>query len=243
MKRAIIIGASSGMGREVCNILLADGWKVGVAARRVNLLDEILETYPDRVEVMRIDVTAPDAPVRLTDLAERIGGVDLFLCSSGIGKQNFQLDSNIELATVDVNVKGFTAVVDAMFNYMATHSGGHIAVISSIAGTKGLGAAPSYSATKAFQNTYIEALEQLAYMRRLPICFTDIRPGFVDTDLLADGSSYPMLMDKRRVARSIVKAIYARRHVKVIDWRYRMLVALWKMVPRRLWRVMNVTNK
>lgn len=243
MKRAIIIGASSGIGREVCDILLADGWRLGVAARREDRLLEIRKSCPDRVEVQVIDVTADDAAGRLLALADRLGGVDLFLCSSGIGKQNFQLDSNIELATVDVNVKGFTAVVDAVFNYMATHSGGHIAVISSIAGTKGLGAASAYSATKAYQNTYIQALEQLANMRRLPIRFTDIRPGFVDTDLLSGSGRYPMLMDKTNVARQIVKGIYAKRHVKIIDWRYRILVAAWRMVPNWLWRIMRVTNK
>lgn len=243
MKRAIIIGASSGIGREVCDILLADGWRLGVAARREDRLLEIRKSCPDRVEVQVIDVTADDAAGRLLALADRLGGVDLFLCSSGIGKQNFQLDSNIELATVDVNVKGFTAVVDAMFNYMATHSGGHIAVISSIAGTKGLGAASAYSATKAYQNTYIQALEQLANMRRLPIRFTDIRPGFVDTDLLSGSGRYPMLMDKTNVARQIVKGIYAKRHVKIIDWRYRILVAAWRLVPNWLWRIMRVTNK
>lgn len=227
----------------MCDILLADGWRLGVAARREDRLLEIRKSCPDRVEVQVIDVTADDAAGRLLALADRLGGVDLFLCSSGIGKQNFQLDSNIELATVDVNVKGFTAVVDAMFNYMATHSGGHIAVISSIAGTKGLGAASAYSATKAYQKIYIQALEQLANMRRLPIRFTDIRPGFVDTDLLSGSGRYPMLMDKTNVARQIVKGIYAKRHVKIIDWRYRILVAAWRMVPNWLWRIMRVTNK
>lgn len=243
MKHAIIVGASSGMGREVCNILLSDGWKIGIAARRESLLEEIKASCPDRVEVMKIDVTAPDAAERLLSLAGRMGGVDLFLYSSGIGKQNNRLDTNIELATIDVNSRGFTAMIDTMFNYMAVHSGGHIAVISSIAGTKGLGAAPSYSATKAFQNTYIQALEQLAYMRGLPIRFTDIRPGFVDTDLLAGSRHYPMLMDKTRVARSIVRAIYSKRHVKVIDMRYRMLVSAWRLIPKWLWRRMKIQNE
>lgn len=88
MKHAIIVGASSGMGREVCNILLSDGWKIGIAARRESLLKEIKASCPDRVEVMKIDVTAPDAAERLLSLAGRMGGVDLFLYSSGIGKQN-----------------------------------------------------------------------------------------------------------------------------------------------------------
>ena len=129
-----------------------------------------------------------------------------------------------------------------IFNYMAENLGGDIAVISSIAGTKGLGVAPSYSATKAFQNTYIQALEQLSNMRRLHIRFTDIRPGFVDTDLLSGSGRYPMLMQKEAVAREMLRAVYAHRHVHVIDWRYRLLVFAWRLMPRWLWRRMNIRN-
>lgn len=240
MKRAIVIGASSGIGREVSRLLLADGWTVGVAARREDRLLELKASSPDNVEVMRIDVTAADAGERLLELVKRLGGVSLFVYCSGVGWQNAGLEPAPELATVDVNVKGFTAMVGTMFNYMAANLGGDIAVISSVAGTKGLGVAPSYSASKVYQNTYIQALEQLSNMRRLHIRFTDIRPGFVDTDLLSGGGHYPMLMDKAVVARHIVRAIYAHRHVCVIDWRYRVLVALWRAMPSWLWRKLNI---
>lgn len=242
MKRAIVIGASSGIGREVAKLLLADGWLVGIAARREDLLMEVKAINPGMIEVMRIDVTAADAQERLLELAKRLGGVNLFVYCSGIGKQNPELDTGVELTTVDVNVKGFTAMIGTIFNYMAENLGGDIAVISSIAGTKGLGVAPSYSATKAFQNTYIQALEQLSNMRRLHIRFTDIRPGFVDTDLLSGSGRYPMLMQKEAVAREMLRAVYAHRHVHVIDWRYRLLVFAWRLMPRWLWRRMNIRN-
>ena len=243
MKRAVIIGASSGIGREVSKILLAEGWIIGIAARREDKLLEIKELNPAMVEVCAMDVTDKEAPRRLLDLVGRMGGVNLFVYCSGVGHQNPRLDADTELDTVGVNVFGFTQMVDTMFNYMADNLGGDIAVVSSIAGTKGLGAAPSYSASKAYQNTYIQALEQLSNMRRLHIRFTDIRPGFVDTPLLSGSGSYPMLMDKTYVAREIVKAVTAHRHVKIIDWRYRILVFFWRLIPRRLWRRMNVTNK
>ena len=94
-------------------------------------------------------------------------------------------------------------MVTAAFRYFARQGNGHIAIISSIAGTKGLGAAPAYSATKRFQNTYLDALEQLACMQHLSIRFTDIRPGFVATGLLNDGKHYPMLMNTAYVARKL----------------------------------------
>jgi short-subunit dehydrogenase len=103
-----------------------------------------------------------------------------------------------------------------------------------------LGPAPAYSATKAFQNTYIQSLEQLANARHLNICFTDIRPGFVDTDLLNDGNRYPLLLNKLDVARDIVHSIEKRRHVRVIDWRWRMINAFWRRIPRFIWRRLSL---
>lgn len=243
MKRAIIIGASSGMGMEVSKLLLADGWHLGVAARRMDALQKIKEISPEHVETAALDITDVDAPQHLLELISRTGDIDLFFLASGIGKQNTALNIDIEMKTVETNALGFTRMVDTAFNYFARHHGGHIAVISSIAGTKGLGVAPSYSATKAFQNKYIEALEQLSNMRHLSIQFTDIRPGFVNTALLADGSKYPLLMKPDFVARKIVKAIDARKHVVVIDWRYCIITALWSMIPRYIWRNLNIRNK
>lgn len=241
MKRAIIIGASSGMGREVARILLAEGWRVGVAARRTAPLRELEIANPKQVVSADIDVNDEEAPAKLLSLIERLGGIDLYFHAAGVGWQNPQLDLTVELDTVRTNGMGFTRLVDTAFGYMATHGGGHIAVISSIAGTKGLGPAPAYSATKAFQNTYIQALEQLANARCLPIRFTDIRPGFVDTPLLA-GGHYPMLMSSTAVARQIVHAVNRRRHVRVIDWRYRVLVFFWRLIPNVVWRRLALTR-
>lgn len=243
MKKAIIIGASSGMGKEVSKLLLTDGWQIGIGARRTDALEEIKQMKPEAVVTAAIDVMSEDATQRLEQLIADNGGMDLFFLASGIGKQNPNLDSEIELRTVATNGMGFTRMVDTAFNWFAANgSKGQIAVISSIAGVKGLGMAPSYSATKAFQNTYIEALNQLAHMRHLDISFTDIRPGFVKTDLLNDGKNYPLLMDKTKVAKKIINAIYHKRSVQIIDWRYRILVFFWRLIPRWLWVRLSIKN-
>lgn len=104
-----------------------------------------------------------------------------------------------------------------------------------------LGIAPAYSATKRFQNTYIEALTQLAHMQKLAIRFTDIRPGFVDTDLLK-GGKYPMLMRADKVAARIVKAIERQERIVIIDGRYRLLVFFWRLIPRRIWERLSIHN-
>ncbi len=239
MKKAIVIGASSGIGQEVAKILVDDGWHVGAAARRSVLLEELHTLCPERVITAELDVCNDNASELLRSLVERLGGVDLFFYASGIGRQNHSLEADIELSTVATNGLGFTRMIGEAYRYMAENGGGHIAAISSIAGTKGLGAAPSYSATKAFQNTYMQALEQLANARCLNICFTDIRPGFVDTALLAGSGHYPLLMNPEKVARSIVRALYRQKHTVVIDWRWSTITFFWRLIPNCVWRRMK----
>ena len=240
MKKVIIIGASSGIGQQVARLFMAKGYRIGVAARREDRLQAIRQEAPDRVETAVIDVTADDAPARLRELIQRLGGMDLFFYASGVGKQNRTLTPEIELNTVNTNGMGFTRMIGEAYRYFAEQGQGHIAAITSIAGTKGLGPAPSYSATKAMQNVYLQALEQQANARGLKIRFTDIRPGFVDTDLLSGDFRYPMMLKPDKVARQIVKAVENHRHVMVIDWKYAIVTALWRRLPRPLWRHLKI---
>lgn len=241
MKRVIIIGATSGIGHEVALIYRRMGWRVGVAGRRIERLEAFRQEAPEQIEIQQLDVTQADAPEKLRLLIDKLGGMDLFLLSTGIGNQNRALDPGIELATVETNAIGFTRMVTAAYHYFKEQGQGHLAVISSIAGTKGLGAAPSYSATKRFQNTYIDALAQLAHMEKLPIIFTDIRPGFVKTDLLKN-DSYPLLMRPERVAQHIVKALSHKKRIAIIDWRYALLVFFWKLIPGFIWERLSIHN-
>ena len=235
-KNAIIVGASSGIGMEVAKVLLSDGWHLGIAARREDKLLELKAMAPERIKVMAIDVTQPDAGERLLSLIDELGGMDLYFHASGIGRQNRNLEADIELRTMDTNAVGFTRMIGTAYRYFAQRGEGHIAAITSIAGTKGLGPAPAYSATKALQATYLQALEQQSRQSGLRIRFTDIRPGFVDTALLNGDFKYPMLLQPAAVARDIVGSIYKRRHVRIIDLRYRILTFFWRLIPNWLWR-------
>lgn len=240
-KKVIIIGATSGLGREVALIYIAQGWKVGIAGRRKAELESLRAINPTQVSAQVLDVTQEDATEKLKALIEQVGGMDVFLLSSGIGKQNYTLQADIELATATTNVEGFIRMTNAAYHYFEQQGHGHLAVISSIAGTKGLGAAAAYSATKGFQNIYMDALDQLARMQKLNIRFTDIRPGFVATPLLKD-DSYPMLMKAPIVAQDIVNAIERRKRTAIIDWKYRILVFFWRMIPKWIWLRLPVRN-
>ena len=241
-KKVIIIGATSGIGREVALIYIAQGWKVGVAGRREAELESLRAEYPEQVYAQTLDVTQEDVPEKLHALIEQVGGMDVFLLSSGIGKQNPTLETGLELATAATNVEGFIRMTNAAFHYFEQQGHGHLAVISSIAGTKGLGAAPAYSATKGFQNIYMDALDQLARMKKLNIQFTDIRPGFVATPLLNNQKKYPMLMEAPIVALDIVSAIEKKKRVAIIDWKFRLLVGFWRLIPKWIWLRLPIRN-
>ena len=241
-KKVIIIGATSGIGREVALIYIAQGWKVGVAGRRDAELESLRAKYPEQVYAQALDVTHEDAPEKLQALIEQVGGMDVFLLCSGIGKQNPTLETGLELTTAATNVEGFIRMTNAAYHYFEQQGHGHLAVISSIAGTKGLGAAPAYSATKGFQNIYMDALDQLARMKKLNIRFTDIRPGFVATPLLNNQKKYPMLMEAPIVALDIVSAIEKKKRVAIIDWKFRLLVGFWRLIPKWIWSRLPIRN-
>lgn len=253
-KRAIVMGATSGIGQEVARLLAANGYEVGIAGRREERLVQMAQATPGIVAHRQIDVTKEDAPTELHKLIEELGGMDLYFHSSGIGWENVALDTDKELKTVETNGVGFVRMVSAAYNWFAEQRAdeakqraegdeqkasdkerkARIACITSIARTRGLGAAPAYSATKRMQAHYLECLSQQARMRHLNIGITDIRPGFVATDLIA-GSHFPLQLKAEDVARTIVRAIEQGREVVTIDWRYRLLVATWQLIPRWLW--------
>ena len=241
-KKVIIIGATSGIGREVALVYIAQGWTVGAAGRREAELESLRAMAPEQVFTQVLDVTKDDATEHLQTLINKVGGMDLFLLSSGIGKQNYTLDTEIELATAATNVEGFIRMTNAAYHYFEKQGHGHLAVISSIAGTKGLGAAAAYSATKGFQHKYMDALDQLSRMQKLNISFTDIRPGFVATPLLKSSKSYPMLMEAPIVALDIVDALERKKRVAIIDWRFRLLVGFWRLIPKWIWLRLPVRN-
>ncbi len=243
MKRIVIVGATSGLGLATVRLCMREGWRVGAAGRRIEALEALRAEAPEQVEIEPLDVTRDDAVEHLDALIRRLGGMDTYLHTAGIGFRNLELSPDIEIDTLRTNGEGFVRMVSAAFGYFRRNGGGHLAVISSIAGTRGLGAAPAYSASKRMQNTYLEALEQLARMEAIPIRFSDIRPGFVATPLLAAEPRYPMLMPTDLVAKKIFRVLQKPRRRVVIDARYALLVTLWRLIPQGLWVRLKVRPK
>ncbi len=240
MKRIVIIGGSTGIGRRIATDFARYGWRVGAAARNEADLAELKALYPDNIDYSVMDVTAHDVDRKLYDLIETIGGMDVVLYCAGCGWYNPGLEPEDDERTIAVNVGGMTKVCIAAYKYFrdtANVSKGRIAVITSVAATKGLGVSAAYSASKSYQQKYLQALDQLAHIQHVNVGITDIRPGFIDTGLLkrTPKDKLPMVMSLDYAAPRIELAILRGRRVATIDSRWAVVNALWRMIPGCLW--------
>ena len=242
MKKIVIIGASSGIGNRVARDFAQFGWRVGVAARRETPLRELQQEFPDKVVYKTMDVADGLAVERFNELVNELDGMDILLYAAGCGFQNPGLQIDREVTTIETNVIGMTRICLAAYRYFRANPDrpGQIAVITSIASTKGIGIAAAYCASKRYQRTYIEALEQLAHRQRVNVKFTDIRPGFIRTALLDEKIDYPMIMSLDYAVPLIELAILKKKRVATVDWKWRLLTTAWRMVPSSWWVRMPV---
>ena len=237
MRAAIVIGATSGIGRAVAVQLAAAGYRVGIAGRREELLQELARTMPDRYETEVLDVEDAGVCGRLEQLAERLGSPELVLFCAGTGELNDALDYRLEEATNRVNVAGFTRVMDWAYCYLGQRGGGCLAAITSVMGLRGSRTAPSYAASKAYQINYLEGLRQKAFRQKLPIRVVDLRPGSVRTAMMK-GEGHFWIATAEQAAQCICKAIEARRTVQYVTPRWRIVGLLLRWMPKWLYRRM-----
>jgi short-subunit dehydrogenase len=235
MKKAIIIGATSGIGKGLAKKLADENYVVGITGRRTELLDELKNEKPNSFYTKTFDITDTNKIVEnLEYLTTQLGGLDLLIISSGIGEINESLDFEIEKRTIDTNVLGFTCVTDWTFNYFENQKSGHLVAISSIGGLRGSRQAPAYNATKAYQINYLEGLRQKATKLKEPIFVTDIRPGLVDTKM-AKGEGLFWVMPVEKTVRQIFKAIISKKKVAYVTKRWRLIAIILKRIPNTIY--------
>jgi short-subunit dehydrogenase len=231
MSKAIIIGATSGIGKELAKIFSNQGYEVGIIGRRETLLAEVVKEFPGKFYARQIDIAVPiEAIEKLNKLIEDMGRVDVIVISAGVGYINADLDWTAEEKTIGTNVCGFTAMCNAAMKCFLEQGDGHLVGISSIAAIRGNGGAPAYAASKAFVSNYLEGLRLWTYKKGLPVTVTEIQPGFVDT-AMAKGDGLFWVAPTDIAAIQIYQTIINRRSHAYVTRRWRLIAWIMNILP------------
>ncbi len=153
--------------------------------------------------------------------------VDLVILNAGIGFINPELDWEKDKKTIDTNVTGFCSIANIFMKHFLLKGNGHLVGISSIAALRGSGV---YSASKAFISNYLEGLRHKVVKEKKQIVITDIKPGFVDTNM-AKGKVFWMT-SANKAANLIYKAIEKKKYHAYITPKWRLVAWLLKCMPK-----------
>jgi short-subunit dehydrogenase len=231
--KVIVIGGSSGIGRELAVQYLREGHQVGVTGRREVLLQELTAEWSGRCFYETFDVTGSECIMHLKKLMDAVGGLDLLIYNAGFGDPSEALVPEVELSTVRTNVLGFVEIGAWVFNYFVARGRGQMAVISSVAGVRGGHHAPAYNASKSFVSAYAEGLNIKAVKLKVDVVVTDVRPGFVNTK---ETKGQFWVGDVGKVVRQIRRAIAKKKRVVYVTRRWRLIAWLLRNMPYWLYR-------
>ena len=232
----IIIGATSGIGKALFEKYAADGNRIGIVGRRTHLLDELRQEHPDTTVTATADITKQDEIARaIESLRAELKDIDLAIVCSGTGDINASLDYDVERPIIYTNVTGWTFVIDTLYHIFEQQGHGHLVAITSAGGLRGESMAPAYSASKAYQINYMEALRKKAYKSGNHIHVTDIRPGLVDT-AMAKGEGLFWMMPVEKVANQIITAIHKMKSKVYVTKRWHILAIINKNLPFALYK-------
>lgn len=230
-ERAVVVGASSGIGRALAKQLASSGYIVGLAARRLPLLQTLQSEIGPGVFIRQVDVSdTSKAALLVSELIEEMGGVDLMVISAGTGHINPELEWPKEAETIAVNVTGFAAMANIAMQHFLRQGRGHLVSLSSIAALRGSPGAPAYNASKAFESTYMDGLWQKVARLKLPITITDIQLGFVDTEM-AKGDGLFWVAPPEKAAEQIYQVIKRKRKHAYVTRRWRLIAWFFKLAP------------
>lgn len=234
----VIIGATSGIGKALFEKYANENKRIGIIGRRAHLLDELYQKYPSKTIPTKADITnLNEIEQAINALHKEMEYIDLAIVCSGTGDINATLDYSIERHAIDTNIVGWTFVIDMLYHILEQQGHGHLVAITSAGGLRGEAMAPAYSATKAYQINYMEALCKKAYKSRKQIAVTDIRPGLVNT-AMAKGEGLFWVMPVDKVASQIIAAIRKKKSKAYVTKRWHILAIINKILPYCLYKRM-----
>jgi short-subunit dehydrogenase len=240
LKRALVTGASSGLGRSLAAWLAARGVTVVACARRRVKLDELRDEAARTggvVEPLELDV-ADVAAVRerLAELDGRDGGLDLVVANAGAGEltsaRKFDWEAGERI--LRVNVLGAAATLTAALPGMLARDRGHLVAIASIAAVRGLPNNAAYGASKAFLRSFMESLR--VDLSTTGVKTTCVFPGFVKSEMTAPNKfTMPFLLETDDAAARIGRAILAQRAELWFPWQMALLARPLALLPSGLY--------
>ncbi len=183
-QRAMIVGASSGIGREMVRGLAAGGTKVAALSRRTERLDELAAEFPGLVLPYAADVRETDGvPELFRRICADLGGLDLFVYNAGVMTTHEEPtdDWDGDLAMLQTNVRGAVRWTNEAATRFGAMGGGTLVGIGSVAGDRGRYLNPVYNASKAFLHTYLESLRNRLGPKGVRV--VTIKPGPVWTEM------------------------------------------------------------
>ncbi len=230
MKKAIIIGATSGIGKELARLFISNNYKVGLTGLHTNGIEELGLNNPEQMKFSYFDCTKESSSERISELVVSMGGLDILIFSAGIGHLNDNPGHEVENHANELNVLAFTEIADWSYRFFEKQAKGHFVAITSIAGLRGYRISPAYHAAKSYQIRYLEALKQKAYRSGKPIFITEIRPGFVETDM-SKGKKQFWAISKEIAAKEIFKFIERRKSLGYVSRRWILVAIIMKLLP------------
>lgn len=234
----VIIGATSGIGKALFEKYANEDNRIGIIGRRAHLLDELYKKYPSKTFPVKADITKlEEIDQAICTLHKTLGYIDLAIACAGTGEINATLDYAVERPTIDTNVVGWTFVIDILYYIFEQQDYGHLVAITSAGGLRGEPMAPAYSASKAYQINYMEALRKKAFINGGHIIVTDICPGLVDT-AMAKGEGLFWVMPVDKVASQIIAAIRKKKSKVYVTKRWHILAIINKFLPYCLYKRM-----
>jgi short-subunit dehydrogenase len=236
--KALVTGASEGIGLAVAKRLTARGFEVWLAARREALLAEVARGIAKAGGIAhpyRLDVTDPDRTVEaVAALDDEVGGFDLVVANAGVGEYEpaARMSWPVTRAMLMTNIVGAIATLTPFVPRMLARGRGHLVGISSLAADIPVGAAV-YGATKAALTYFLLTLRPEVVHRGVHV--TAVHPGFVRTAMTAKNTTpMPLLLEPEAAAAIIDRAIRRKVALLRFPWRMGLVVRLARLLPRPL---------